>query len=227
MTAIWGPLGWMTLHSVSTLYPQQPTQSEKTLVSTWLDMFRDTITCVHCRTHFTDTLKAYKMQYPNMLNSRQEFAIAMFRIHNNVNKRLNKPIYDSVEKCMETLHNNIKTKTAREYRFAYVNHITRYWRSLQDISGIAASKKINQMRKIEEEYFTPQDTNFQITLANDIVVLPSDALNPNAEPSVFPRMRRPQPRPVQTQPQSQPQVQPVIQRHAGLRMQGGVFRLLK
>lgn len=226
MTAIWGPLGWMTLHSVSTLYPDQPTPTEKTLMSTWLDMFRDTITCNYCRGHFTEMLATYRKQYPSMLNSRQDFAIAAFRMHNNVNKRLNKPIYDSVDKCMETLHNNIKTKTAKEYRFAYVNHIMRYWKSLQDISGIAAVKKIQQMRKIEDEYLTPRDTNFQVTIRSDIVVLPADALNPNAEPrsSIFPKRRFvPPPPPSQT---TQVVVNP-MRPLAGLRMQGGVFRLLK
>jgi hypothetical protein len=229
MTAIWGPLGWMTLHSVSTLYPEQPTQAEKTLVSTWIDMFRDTITCVHCRSHFTEMLAAYKKQYPNMLNSRQDFAIAVFRMHNNVNKRLSKPIYDSVDKCMETLHNNIKHKTAKEYRFAYVNHIGRYWGSMRDVTGISALKKIQQMKKIEEEYFSPNDTQFQVVLRNDIVVLPADALNPNAEPrtSIFPRRRFVPPPPSTLQPQTQPQPQAPMRPLAGLRMQGGVFRLLK
>jgi hypothetical protein len=148
-------------------------------------------------------------------------------MHNNVNKRLNKPIYDSVEKCMETLHNNIKAKTAKEYRFAYVNHIMRYWKSLQDISGIAAVKKIQQMRKIEDDYFTPRDTNFQVTIRSDIVVLPADALNPNAEPrsSIFPKRRFVPP--VQTHPQAPTPTQTPTRPLAGLRMQGGVFRLLK
>jgi hypothetical protein len=229
MTAVWGPLGWMTLHSVSTMYPEQPTQAEKTLMTTWLDMFRDTITCNYCRGHFTEMLAAYKKQYPNMLNSRQDFTIATFRMHNNVNKRLSKPIYDSVEKCMETLHNNIKSKTGKDYRFAYVNHITRYWKTMQDISGIAAVKKIQQMKKIEDEYFTPKDNNFQAVIRNDIVVLPADALNPNAEPrsSIFPRRRFvPPPPQIQTTPQTQAPA-PVMRPLAGLRMQGGVFRLLK
>ena len=229
MTAIWGPLGWMTLHSVSTLYPDQPTQAEKALMSTWLDMFRDTITCVHCRSHFTEMLATYKTQYPMMLNSRQDFAIAVFRMHNNVNRRLSKPIYDSVEKCMETLHNNIKHKTARDYRFAYVNHINRYWKSLQDVSGIAAVKKIQQMKKVEEEYFSLNDNQFQVTLRSDIVVLPADALNPNTEPrsSIFPKRRFVPPTRVQTQATSQTQAAPSMRPLAGLRMQGGVFRLLK
>ena len=128
---------------------------------------------------------------------------------------------------METLHNNIKTKTAKEYRFAYVNHIMRYWKSLQDISGIAAVKKIQQMRKIEDDYFTPRDTNFQVTIAPDVVLLPSDVLS-KEEPrsSIFPRRRFVPPAP---QPQSQVQTTTAIPTRpmAGLRMQGGVFRLLK
>jgi hypothetical protein len=130
---------------------------------------------------------------------------------------------------METLHNNIKSKTGKDYRFAYVNHINRYWKTLQDISGIAAVKKIQQMKKIEDEYFTPKDNNFQAVIRNDIVVLPADALNPNAEPrsSIFPRRRFvPPPPQIQTTPQTQAPA-PVMRPLAGLRMQGGVFRLLK
>ena len=36
-------MGWMTLHSVATCYPESPTQSEKDLMASWLDMFRDTM----------------------------------------------------------------------------------------------------------------------------------------------------------------------------------------
>lgn len=226
MTAVWGPLGWMTLHSVSTLYPERPTQTEQTLMSTWLDMFRDTITCNSCRGHFTEMLAAYRSHFPRMLSSRQDFAIAVFRMHNAVNRRLSKPVYDSVDKCMETLHNNLKTRTAKEYRFAYVNHIMRYWKSLQDISGITAVKKIRQMQKIEDDYFTPRDTNFQITIAPDVVLLPSDVLS-KEEPrsSILPRRRfvPPQPAPSAPTPTPIPRIIPT----AGLRMQGGVFRLLK
>jgi hypothetical protein len=224
MTAVWGPLGWMTLHSVSTLYPEQPTQAEKTLMTTWLDMFRDTITCNYCRGHFTEMLASYKQHFPNLLNSRHDFVIAVFRMHNAVNRRLSKPIYDTVDKCMETLHNNIKTKSAKDYRFAYVNHIHRYWRSMQDVTGITALKKIQQMRKIEDDYFTPRDTNFQIRIASDVVVLPSDVLE-KQEPksSILPPRRRFVP-PVQTQ--SAPTSTPLRSMPlAGLRMQGGVFQI--
>lgn len=176
MTAVWGPLGWVTLHSVATSYSEVPTNSEKQLVSSWLDLFAETITCSHCKEHFTEMLATYRVQYPNYLDSRHNLAMFSFRAHNAVNRRLSKPVYSSVEECMASLQNIVKQKPAQHYRVAYVNHITRYWRTLQDITGIVALKKIVEMKKIETEYFAGKDTNFNITLRSDVVVLPRDAL---------------------------------------------------
>jgi hypothetical protein len=173
MTAIWGPMGWMTLHSVSTSYPEVPNQSERVLMSQWLEYFRDTITCPSCREHFTEALAKYRREQPYMLESRQQFAIACFRLHNTVNARLSKPIYNSVEECMATLRGNIKNRTAQDYRISYVNHIMRYWRTQQDITGIVAMKKVLEMKKIEIEYIDSRDTKFSVTLTPDIVVTSS------------------------------------------------------
>jgi hypothetical protein len=188
MTAIWGPLGWMTLHSVATCYPESPTQSEKELMYSWLDMFRDTITCPHCREHFAGMLQTYRSSFPSMLNSRQEFSLFTFRAHNAVNRRLRKPIQGTLEDCMATLQNNVKTRTAADYRISYINHITRHWKSWQDVTGVVALKKIAEMRKIEMTYIQPRDTNFKVTLTPDVVVLPQDSLEPREGP-VEPRGR--------------------------------------
>jgi len=182
MTAIWGPLGWMTLHSVATCYPETPTQSERELMYSWLDMFRDTITCPHCRDHFTAMLQTYRSSFPSMLNSRQDFSLFTFRAHNAVNRRLRKPIQGTLEECMATLQNNVKTRTAADYRISYINHIARYWKSWQDVTGIVALKKIAEMRKIELTYVQPRDTNFNVTLTPDVVVLPQDSLEPREGP---------------------------------------------
>lgn len=148
----------------------------------WLDMFRDTITCPHCREHFTSMLAVYRSVFPGMLQSRQEFALFTFRAHNAVNRRLNKPIYSTLEECMSTLQTNVKTRSARDYRTAYLNHITQHWRVFRDVSGIAALKKILEMRKIEVDYVQPRDTNFTVTLTSDVVVLPRSVLERGAAP---------------------------------------------
>lgn len=152
-------------------------------MSSWLDLFRDTITCVHCKQHFTEMLAAYRVSFPTILASRHDFAMFSFRAHNAVNRRLNKPIFNSVEECMTTLQSNTKLRSARDYRISYVNHITRYWRTMQDTSGVVALKKINEMKKIEIEYIEARDTGFAVTFRSDIVVLPRDALE-KVEPNV-------------------------------------------
>lgn len=145
-------------------------------MSTWVDMFRDTITCPSCKQHFTTILANYRAQFPNFLESRHEFVVFTFRVHNAVNKRIHKPIYSSVDACVETLRATVKTRSAREYRAAYLNHITRHWKTFQDVTGIVALKKLNEMRKIETDYIGPRDTDFTHTIRQDIVVLPQDRL---------------------------------------------------
>lgn len=187
MTSVWGPLGWITLHSVATSYPERPNDAEQALMYSWLDKFRDTITCAYCRGHFTELLGRYRTLFPNMLSSRQEFAVFTFRAHNAVNARLLKPVYSSIEECMDTLRKATEQRPARDYRVSYINHIMRNWRGIQDISGISAVKKILELQRIETEYVGPRDTNFKVTLTPDVVVLPPGGLSAAPEPGTRPR----------------------------------------
>jgi hypothetical protein len=183
MTAIWGPLGWMTLHSISTSYPIQPTSSEKQLMYSWLDMFRDTITCPYCKGHFTTMLGNYRVRFPNMLDSRQNFAMFAFRAHNTVNARLSKPVYATLNECMAILKKNIENRSAEDYRISYINHILRYWKTIQDITGIVAVKKVLEMKKIEIDYISRLDTKFDVELVNESVVIPRSWVENNVEES--------------------------------------------
>ena len=181
MTSIWGPLGWMTLHSVASCYPDSPSQAEIALTNTWLDMFQSTITCPSCKEHFGTALAGYRRSYPQMLLSRREFLLFTFRVHNAVNKRINKPVYPTVAACFETLRNNVKTKSAREYRGAYLNHIRRFWRTMQDASGFTSLKKINEMSKIEIEYVQRRENNFEVDISEDVVILPGQTFSSGTE----------------------------------------------
>lgn len=173
MTAVWGPLGWMTLHSVAALYPETPTFAEKQLVTTWLNLFRDTITCPYCQGHFSEMLAAYRQKFPGMLESRQELLAFTFRAHNVVNRRLHKPLYSTVAECMAILRSNLASRTMQDYRNAYLTHIRKYWSSLRDVTGIVAVKKVVEMLKIEKDYFGPRDNNLEdVEPEETIVILP-------------------------------------------------------
>ena len=186
MTSIWGPLGWMTLHSVASCYPDSPTLAEQTLTQAWLDMFQSTITCPSCREHFGISLASYRRNYPQMLSSRRDFLLFTFRVHNAVNRRLNKPIYPTVSSCFEILRTNVKSRSAQQYRSAYLSHIQRFWRTMQDASGFSALKKIQEMIKIETQYVQKHENNFEQDIPEDTVVLPGNVLDSPSEetPSV-------------------------------------------
>ena len=171
----------MCLHSAASCYPDSPLPSEKSLMSTWLDMFQSTITCPSCKEHFGIALTAYRRLYPQMLDSRSDFMLFSFRTHNSVNRRLNKPVHQTVEACFEQLRNNMKTRSAREYRVAYINHIRRHWRTMQDASGFTSLKKINEMTKIEFQYFQRHENNFEASIPDGVVILPGQVLTSAAD----------------------------------------------
>ena len=157
MTAIWGPLGWMTLHSVSTIYPANPTPAEQQLVSQWLDLFHACITCPSCRDHFGQMLVQLRSMYPTMLRSRAEFVAAICRAHNTVNRRLDKPVYLTISECMNVYRNNLSTRSARDYRHAYLRHIQRDWSLMRDANGIVGVRKVQELVRLENEYWGVRD----------------------------------------------------------------------
>ena len=186
MTTIWGPLGWMTLHSVASLYPDAPIESERQLMIRWLDLFRDTITCPSCQGHFAELLESYRAQYPNMLYSRRDFMLFTLRAHNVVNRRINKPVYSTVQACFDVLRKNVAHTKTLNFRISYTNHITRHWRTFQDASGMTAMKKIHEIKKIEMAYMTPRSNEFEVMIPEDNVFF----IEANVGPSI--------PRPIPT-----------------------------
>jgi hypothetical protein len=126
-------------------------------------------------------LQNYRMRFPNLLESRQSFAMFAFRAHNAVNARLSKPVYATLAECLAVLKTNTTTRSAVDYRISYINHITRYWRTNQDIAGIVALKKIAELKKIELEYIGPRDTKFEITLLDEPVVIPRNWVEAQSE----------------------------------------------
>ena len=59
MTAIWGPLGWMTLHSISVCYPDNPSQHDVGILNQFMDAFTTSITCPHCKNDFENVFLKY------------------------------------------------------------------------------------------------------------------------------------------------------------------------
>lgn len=169
MTKLWGPLGWMTLHSVSLIYPEQPTPAERMIASRFLDLFADTISCNACKIHFKTILTIYKHLHPGFLNSRQNFAIFVFRAHNTVNKRLDKPMPSTVAACLASLKQATSQTSFAEFRTAYISYLFRNWRREFTGEGMMIISNVKELDKINKEYWSPREIPIPDLVEEDVV----------------------------------------------------------
>ena len=160
MTALWGPLGWMTLHSVSINYPDSPSQIEKQICTRFLEMFSETITCHNCKSHFVRMLQTYKVVHPEYLNSKQDFFLFTVRAHNTVNKRLDKPTVKSVAEALKTLQQATSQTSPAEYRQKYFEYLKRIWGTDIGSNGLFMRQKIRELEKINADYWSLRETSY-------------------------------------------------------------------
>jgi hypothetical protein len=143
-TKIWGPLGWMTLHSISAIYPENPTVADRLLLEEFMGCFRETIACPYCKNHFTSMFTRYKHTHPEWSS----------------NRRLDKPIYKTVGECISTLRNATVNTSPAQFRKAYLDYLTKNWSRQTDSEGFLMMGFVRKMIKINDEYFTPRDTGY-------------------------------------------------------------------
>ena len=86
---IWGPAGWLFLHSITLNYPENPTQLDKDNYSVFFASIQNTLPCEKCKEHYKNNI----YENPIRLNSREDLVKWLIEIHNEVNKNNNKPIF--------------------------------------------------------------------------------------------------------------------------------------
>ena len=90
---IWGPSGWLFMHSISFQYPENPNEEDKNNYRVFFESLKNTIPCPKCREHYSENFK----QNPIQLNSRDELIQWVIDIHNEVNEKNSKKIYSRQE----------------------------------------------------------------------------------------------------------------------------------
>jgi hypothetical protein len=182
MTKLWGPLGWMTLHSVSFIYPEKPSVAEKTIAEKFLELFTETISCNACKSHFKTIHLMYKSSNPDYLNSRQNFAIFVFRAHNTVNKRLDKPRPSTVAECLASIKLATTHTSLAQFRQSYLSYLNRNWGIYGSGDGFILRGHVKEMIKINNEYWSPREIPIpELEEAN--VLAPIEKLNARIAPS--------------------------------------------
>lgn len=153
MTAIWGPMAWMTLHSISTIYPNNPTQTDKQILQNYLKNFEETITCDKCKHHFESMLRSYSTVHPDWNSSKFKLFVMICRMHNQVNIKLDKPTYKTVIDCFTAYEDATKVVEPRSFRTNYVNYLIRQWIAQQSGQGNIMAGYARIMQKINAEYW--------------------------------------------------------------------------
>jgi len=160
MTAIWGPLGWLTLHSISVNYPEIPKAEDKAIVKKFMDLFAETISCPSCKNHFTDIYRSYTTNTPNWADSRYNLYLFVVRAHNTVNKRIDKPRPSTVAESLTMLQMATKLKKPSEYRNSYIKYLLNNWAREGGGEGMIQTRNVREMQKINEQYWNLRETPF-------------------------------------------------------------------
>jgi len=85
-----GNASWSMLHSMAAYFPKQPTSQHKNDALQFMHIFSRLYPCQECAEDLRSDLK----QFPPKVESAQEFSQWMCDMHNRVNVKLGKPVFD-------------------------------------------------------------------------------------------------------------------------------------
>ncbi|PAV75804.1 hypothetical protein WR25_11742 [Diploscapter pachys] len=85
-----GRATWKLLHSMSVYYPDQPSEEQKQKATAFMTSLSELYPCDFCAKDLRKDLK----EEPPKVQSRQDFSQWMCRLHNKVNEKMGKPLFD-------------------------------------------------------------------------------------------------------------------------------------
>ncbi|KIV95401.1 hypothetical protein PV10_03065 [Exophiala mesophila] len=85
-----GRAAWKVLHTTMARFPDKPTPDESEALNQYMFLFARLYPCGECAQHFQKLLK----KYPPQTSSRSSAAAWACFVHNQVNERKGKPIFD-------------------------------------------------------------------------------------------------------------------------------------
>jgi FAD-linked sulfhydryl oxidase len=85
-----GNATWLFLHTTAAYYPECPTNLQKQKMLAFIDGLSEFYPCCMCAEH----LRLYISKNPPTINSNIELSEWFCKLHNDVNRRNNKPIFN-------------------------------------------------------------------------------------------------------------------------------------
>ncbi|KAH8115172.1 ERV/ALR sulfhydryl oxidase domain-containing protein [Phellopilus nigrolimitatus] len=85
-----GRAAWKLMHTMTLRFPEEPTEDERSALDSYFHLQSRLYPCGECATEFQKLLK----EFPPQTSSRRAAALWLCHVHNQVNERLEKPIFD-------------------------------------------------------------------------------------------------------------------------------------
>jgi len=89
LTTIWGPGMWHSLHTISFNYPVNPTCDDKRRYQSFILSLQHVLPCGKCRKNLVNNFKRLPLKLSDM-ESRDTFSLYIYKLHELINKMLNK-----------------------------------------------------------------------------------------------------------------------------------------
>lgn len=87
---IWGPSFWDTFHTIASTYDDNPSKSIQEATKQFIQSIPIFLPCKECQDHAFAFIK--KSNLNSVVSNKSAMFLFFFNFHNEVNKRLNKPV---------------------------------------------------------------------------------------------------------------------------------------
>jgi hypothetical protein len=88
-TKVWGPTGWVFLHSIAQNYPEEPTNEQKMYYKNFFRLIGNVLPCRYCRESYQQFIEEPGTKLNDaVMKNRKTFTRWLYDIHNKVNKKL-------------------------------------------------------------------------------------------------------------------------------------------
>lgn len=115
---IWGPSMWLSLHTITLNYPENPSIHDKKAMSDFFTNLQYVLPCQKCSDNYANHLIKFPIE--NFLGSRDELVEWLIHIHNEVNKQLGKKIL-SKDIALKKIREQFKTTKTQLTIKNYIN----------------------------------------------------------------------------------------------------------
>lgn len=117
---IWGPHGWIFLHTITLNYPHKPTMQDRENYKSFFLNLQNVLPCQYCSHNYKIHLRKYPID--KFLDSKKNLVKWLIHIHNEVNIIFNKKTitYDEFILIYKNIYNTKKNTNYLIYVFIFV-----------------------------------------------------------------------------------------------------------